>query len=125
MSCPTSINERLCDSFRRKGKSMQISSLSQHFVKRWRQRVGAIPTVAGVNRILASAQQTRRQEKLFAPDHVRGLRLFKLLAEYWNPRAGVIIRVDEDNRRAVTVFTAARVRIPGRAQQQRESEHEV
>ena len=83
---------------------MTIRSLSKHFIRRWKQRVGAAPTVEGVNRILAGARKITAQRKLFEGHPRQGLKPWKLLAEYWHPRAGGIIRVDEDNRCAITVF---------------------
>jgi hypothetical protein len=84
---------------------MEVRFLTKHFCSRWKQRVGALPSVEGVNLILCRSQRIRKQMRLFRRDGPR-LVPVKVLAEYWDSRAQIIILVDEDERRAVTVLTA-------------------
>jgi hypothetical protein len=87
-------------------ESRVVEKLSRHFVARWKARVGQVPTVDGVNRILSEATKIRKQETVYKPSFDGGLEPYRILAEYCNWKAGFIIRVDEKYRVAVTVLTA-------------------
>jgi len=87
-------------------ESRVVEKLSRHFVARWKARVGQVPTIDGVNRILSEATKIRKQETVYKPSFDGGLEPYRLLAEYCNWKAGFIIRVDEKYRVAVTVLTA-------------------
>ena len=81
-----------------------VSRLSRHFVQRWTQRVGAAPSVEGVNRIIAESCQIRDQDR-FVKEVGGGTKVIIQLAEYWYHRGGMIIKVDERDGTAVTVIT--------------------
>lgn len=91
------------------GGYVTVISLSRHFCERWRQRVGAKPTLEGVNRLIENSLQIRKQAKVLVDDCGR-LKPLKLLAEFWNHEAGIIIKVDADRGCAVTVVTPRCVR---------------
>ncbi len=85
-----------------------IMYLSKHFVQRWKRRVGGgNPNQDEVNRILRNSIRIRNQIKLYK---VRGGRYVphRVLAEYWYHPMGIIIKVDERRKVAVTVITAFR-----------------
>lgn len=82
-----------------------VTGMSPHFRRRYRERRGAVPSIAGLNRIISEGTQIREQRVLWdlMPDG-RLVRV-KQLDEYWNARVNVIIRVDRYRKRAVTVLT--------------------
>lgn len=81
-----------------------VVEMTEHFLRRWRERVGAKPTLKGLNRMLSGALQIRRQERVWRR-RGRLLEEYKLLAEYWAPASQLIIRVDSERRAAVTVIS--------------------
>ncbi|MEN6439451.1 MAG: hypothetical protein ABFD97_12830 [Syntrophobacter sp.] len=81
-----------------------VRQLSRHFVQRWTQRVGAAPSVEGVNRIIEKSSQIRDQDR-FIKEVAGQRRVIIQLAEYWYHPGGLIIKVDERNGMAVTVIT--------------------
>lgn len=80
-----------------------VTRLSKHFCDRWEERVGGRPTVEGVNWLIRQGQCLRRQQDLWRQDRW-GMRPYRLLAEYWCHRAGMLIRVDSERGIAVTVI---------------------
>jgi len=86
------------------GGSGPVTRLSQHFIERWKARVGAAPTVEGVNRIISGSLKIRHQKRLWETMHCGGIRPFVQLAEYWNHRIGIILKIDERDGTAVTVI---------------------
>ncbi len=80
-----------------------ILRLRRHFVERWMQRLGDIPSLEDVNRCVAQGQVIRRQQTLFRSDRGRLVK-WKMLCEVWNHEAGIILRIDEDHGAAVTVI---------------------
>jgi hypothetical protein len=85
---------------------VKVEALSRDFIRTWRRRVGTELSVEKVNKILQGAKRITPQRRLFQGHRLEGLRPWKLLAEYWNHGAGLIIRVDEDSQKAVNVFSA-------------------
>ncbi|MCE5242899.1 MAG: hypothetical protein LLF99_06845 [Desulfobacteraceae bacterium] len=81
-----------------------MNRLSRHFVERWTQRVGAAPTVDGVNRIIQSSSQIRHRKRLWEDCPGGGLRPFIQLAEFLYRPSGIIIKVDQRSGVAVTVI---------------------
>lgn len=82
-----------------------VRRLSKHFVKRWEQRVGGIPTVDTVNGLLSESYKLRGQRRIYVQSPGGGLKADKQLAEYWHHARGLIMRVDSDASTAVTVIT--------------------
>jgi hypothetical protein len=86
-----------------------IVYLSKHFVQRWKRRVsGGAPVLQDeVNGILRQSIRIRNQIQLYK---VRKRRYVphRVLAEYWYHPMGIIIKVDERRKVAVTVITAYR-----------------
>lgn len=91
---------------------MAVVTLTRHFCRRWGERVGAGPTLEGVNRMLAESFRIRKQMRLFRRDGSR-LEPVKVLALYWNHKSGLILWVDEDRGAAVTVISAHTARSIG------------
>ncbi|HOV88234.1 MAG TPA: hypothetical protein PLM79_17900 [Syntrophobacteraceae bacterium] len=87
---------------------MMIMHLSKHFRQRWRARVslGDPPCLDEVNEILRRSVRIRNQIRLWK---MRGRKFVphRVLAEYWYHPGGLILKIDETNRTAVTVITAA------------------
>ena len=81
-----------------------VKRLSDHFLRRWRERVGGEPDLEAINRIVDAAHRTRGTRTLYARRHGGRLIPVKLLTEYWNPDWNVILRIDDDRREAVTVI---------------------
>lgn len=81
-----------------------VVNMTDHFLQRWRQRVGAKPSLKGLNQMLRGALQIRRMERVY---RFRGGRFveYKLLAEFWSPESQIIVKVDVDTRTAVTVLS--------------------
>jgi len=88
-----------------KRRTVQVNSLSRHFVRRWNERVGASPSLAKVNQILAESCRIRKQMRCMVR-RFGGLVPRKVLAEYWHHERGMILLVDEERGMAVTVLTA-------------------
>lgn len=86
----------------------KVVHITRHFNERWKQFVGTVPSLEGLNEIVAESSKLRGNMNVFRHDG-RGLVHVKLLAEYWNHRIGVIIKVDEQNGHAVTIITPRRV----------------
>ena len=81
-----------------------VTALTPHFVARWRERVGSEPSIDQVNRMIGEGLKIRRQILVYRLR--RGIyEPYKMLAEYWVYRMGIIIKVDEDWQGAVTVIT--------------------
>jgi hypothetical protein len=87
-----------------------VRQLSRHFVQRWTERVGAAPTLAGVNRILDASHKICGQKRLYEMVDGIGLRPCMQLAEYWCHKSAMILRIDEWSGTAVTVITPDRGR---------------
>lgn len=81
-----------------------VRRFSRHFVARWAERMGTLPFLDDVNTLILEGQQIHRQRILYG---LRDGTLVRhtILAEYWNARVGVIIRVDDHTGTAVTVIT--------------------
>lgn len=81
----------------------RVRHFSKHFVQRWGERVGGYPCLDQVNEAIASGQQIRRQADLWR--RIDGALVpHRLLAEFWNHRLGLIIRIDEMTGTAITVI---------------------
>jgi hypothetical protein len=89
-----------------------VVSLTRHFIRKWEERVGAAPTVEGINRLMSEAVRVRKQMRLFRREGP-SLEPVKVLALYWHHGAGVIIWIDEEWNRAVTVVSAHTARSVG------------
>ena len=82
-----------------------VTTMSPHFRRRYRERRGAVPSIAGLNRIISEGTQIREQRVLWDLMSDGRLKRVKQLDEYWNTRVNVIILVDRYRKRAVTVLT--------------------
>ncbi len=83
--------------------AVQVDVLSEHFMRRWIQRRGAVPSVESVNLILRKGQVLKRGQDLYKS--VRGrLYQFRTLTEVWVHAEALIIWVDEPRGKAVTVI---------------------
>lgn len=82
---------------------MIVQRLSSHFVLRWQERMGSVPTLEEINAVLEGAQKIRGQRRVFR--ECRGeYEPWELLADYLNWDLGVLIRVDEHRQKAVTLI---------------------
>ena len=82
---------------------IQVELLSRHFMRRWIQRLGKVPSVESVNLILRKGQVVKKGQSLFKL--LRGrLYPYHTLTEVWNHNEGVLIWIDERRAAAVTVI---------------------
>lgn len=80
-----------------------VEQLSTHFMRRWIQRLGRVPSLESVNLIIRKGQITKKGQRLFKL--IRGrLYQYHTLTEVWNHSEGVLIWVDERRATAVTVI---------------------
>lgn len=89
-----------------------VRYMTNHFCQRWKERIGGVPSIAGLNRMVAAGVPVRKQ-KTFYQRHFGLIRRVKLLAEIWNREVDIIIRMDQDSGTAVTVFRPKRVKSGG------------
>ncbi|MHC1726528.1 MAG: hypothetical protein AB9866_11040 [Syntrophobacteraceae bacterium] len=85
-----------------------VRRLSDHFVGQWKTWIGATPTVKSVNDILAESTKLNGQRRVLVPQERGGTKPDKIIAQYWNHRIDVIIRIDTDDGTAVTIITPAK-----------------
>ena len=83
----------------------RILRFSKHFVRRWAERSGGLPSIEEINAVLSGSLRILKQRTLYGirPDRTR--RRHRELSHFWNDRVGVILLVDELNGTAVTVIT--------------------
>lgn len=93
-----------------------VATLSRHFIERWLERVGTVPSLESVNHICRKGQRIVRQKRLYRAVDGRVVPC-KTLALWWNHSHGVIVWVDEDTRTAVTVV------VPEQTQCKKEKRH--
>ena len=75
---------------------------TMHFRERWIERVGlALPTPDEIETMLSESVVVQEQRDLFSP---RGRR-YRILAAYWNPVRRLILKVDHESNKTVTVLT--------------------
>jgi hypothetical protein len=89
-------------------EDLVVVSLCRHFVERWTERIGRVPSLDDVNHMLGESVKIRSQMTVFKRSG-SGFEPYKLLAEYLNFRLGVIFKVDESNGHLVTVFVIPRI----------------
>jgi len=77
--------------------------LTEHFKRRWRQRVGSDPTPQAVCAVLHHAVLVQPCMNLFKPNG----RLYRVYAIYWHPGRDLILKIDEGNNAAVAVLSRA------------------
>jgi hypothetical protein len=82
-----------------------VIRFSRHFVQRWGERIGGLPSIEEINEIIAGSLRIIKQRSLW--ERVAGNVMIKhgSLSHYWCHRAGLILLVDEHTRTAVTVIT--------------------
>jgi hypothetical protein len=68
-----------------------VRRLSRHFVARWTERIGAAPSVEGVNRILDRSHKLCGQKRLYEMVDGIGLKPCTRLAEYWCHKSGMLM----------------------------------
>ena len=84
-------------------QGVQVELLSRHFLRRWIQRLGRVPSLESVNLIIRKGQITKKGQTLYKL--LRGrLYQYHTLTEVWNHSDGVLIWVDERRATAVTVI---------------------
>ncbi|MDY7035545.1 MAG: hypothetical protein SV375_05200 [Thermodesulfobacteriota bacterium] len=75
--------------------------LSKHFLERWAERVGGpAPTVEDINELIEQSALVQRYRITFTP---RGRRLV-VMALYWNSEWDVVLKIDENSKKVVTVI---------------------
>ena len=87
-----------------------VVRLSNHFQRRWRERVGGVPELAEINEILEHGLRVREQMKGIFQVVGGKQEPVNVLALYWSPAQQVIIWVDMDRQVAVTVISARAAR---------------
>jgi hypothetical protein len=83
----------------------KVLRFSKHFVARWAERKGSLPSLEEVNAILADSLRILRQEALWKRVADGVLARHRQLSHYWCHAAGVILLVDDHAGMAVTVIT--------------------
>lgn len=79
-----------------------VLQLTEHFKQRWEERVdGPVPAAGDVEAMIAGAVELQKFRSALTP---RG-RSLTILALYWVPERGVVIKVNTKSRQAVTVVT--------------------
>lgn len=86
-----------------------VKELGVHFQQQWEMFVGGVPTVEEVNGLLRDGILIRSQMCVRKRDDRGRWQPYKLLAEYWVWDAKLIIKVDEDSRKAVTLITSEKL----------------
>jgi len=77
--------------------------LTRHFEEQWRARVAdTAPSAQTVSLMIAEAIKLQDYRRVYTP---RG-RSITVLALYWHVEQGMVFKVDEFDRRVVTVLTA-------------------
>ncbi len=89
--------------------------ITRHFRDNWKARVGGrVPSPAEIAEILMEAVLVQRPRSLYQRNK-RNFERFNLLASYWHPGRGVVLKIDESNgeRVAVSVLSRANMRRVG------------
>lgn len=68
--------------------SWTVSILKDHFLDRWREFVGAIPTIESVNRIIRDGIQITPQCRVLVEQPDGSMRPRKQIAAFWNNKSG-------------------------------------
>jgi len=77
-------------------------TLSKHFIEQWRRYFNEDPPPAQrVLQIINRSIWLQRCKLLYEADGTP----YKQLGTYWDPRGGMIIKVDWDSNKAVTIIT--------------------
>ncbi len=77
--------------------------LTKHFQQRWEERVGgAAPSAKEIEQMIEGSVWLQKGQEYFT---ARGRRR-KVLALYWVPAQGVVLKIDKKEKRAITVITA-------------------
>nr|WP_319491829.1 hypothetical protein [uncultured Desulfobacter sp.] len=74
--------------------------LSKHFVDNWQDRVGRVPSVAKLRRILRQSVRIQKGRQIYGRSA-----WIKTLSIYWHPELHVIITVDNYKDTAVSVYS--------------------
>jgi len=80
-----------------------VKELTRHFVERWHQRLGAVPSIESVNLMISRGQCLKRGRTYYRKRRGSFVPV-RTLTQYWSDRHGVIIWVDDSEGRAVTVI---------------------
>jgi hypothetical protein len=82
----------------------RVCMLSRHFMEEFRIRIGEEASVELVNRLLAGSKRIRKQQALYKK--INGeFKRYEFLGEFWNHEAGLILVINEQTCKAVTVYT--------------------
>lgn len=82
---------------------IQVAALTPHFMSRWQQRLGSVPSLESVNLAIRKGQCIKRGQELFKSINGRLYR-YRTLTQVWNHRMGIILWLDERTGKAVTVI---------------------
>lgn len=82
---------------------IQVARLTPHFMRRWCQRLGSVPSLESVNLVIRKGQCVKRGQDLYKAINGRLYR-YRTLTQIWNHRKGIIIWLDERTGKAVTVI---------------------
>jgi hypothetical protein len=83
----------------------KVRRFSKHFVHRWAERKGGLPSIEEVNDILRNSLCIMKQELLWRQVDKGVMVRHQELSHYWSHRAGVILLVDDYQGIAVTLIT--------------------
>ena len=72
----------------------KVLRFSRHFVARWAERKGSLPSIEEVNAILADSLRILRQEALWKRVPDGALVKHRQLSHYWCHAAGVVLLVE-------------------------------
>ena len=83
----------------------KVLRFSRHFVQRWAERKGGLPSIEEVNDILARSLRVIKQRSLWERVADGVMIRHGELSHYWCHAAGVILLVDDRTGTAVTIIT--------------------
>jgi hypothetical protein len=83
----------------------KILRFGKHFVGRWAERCGGLPSIEEINAIIGGSLRILKQRTVYGirPDGTKQEHFE--LSHFWNDKAGVILLVDERDGTVVTVLT--------------------
>lgn len=86
------------------GRPVQLA-LTAHFKRRWAERIeGTCPSATRVLAMVRKAVRIQPQRNLWKLDRWGQAQPAKVNGIYWHPGEGIVLVVDEERSRAVTVF---------------------
>lgn len=83
----------------------KVRRFTRHFVQRWAERMGGLPSIEEVNALLLGSLRIIKQEVLYRRTPSGAMVRHKGLSHYWSDAAGMIVLVDDYQGIAITVVT--------------------